>query len=183
MKVNEKEILLYTQQDGVALLTLNRPKAYNALSQALTAAILKYIQQAEADETVKVIVLTGNGKAFCAGLDLKELTNSPNEFGNSTAFNDTFKHRKKPMIGAINGYCVTGGLELALNCDFLYASENAVFADTHTKVGVIPGWGMTQLLPRLIGSNRAKEMSLGGRKINAQTALEWGLVNRVLTIR
>jgi len=125
------------------------------------------------------VVLTGNGKAFCAGIDLKEATNSPNVFKDDSSLNEVFKRRKKPMIGAINGYCITGGLELALCCDFLYASENAVFSDTHTKVGVIPGWGMTQRLPRLIGVGRAKEMSLAGQKINAETALAWGLVNRV----
>ena len=83
------------------------------------------------------------------------------------------------MIGAINGFCMTGGLELALSCDLLYASENAVFADTHAKVGLMPTWGMCQRLPRLIGNGRAKEMSLSGRKIDAPTALAWGLVNRV----
>ena len=179
MTTNENEILLYTQQDGVAILTLNRPKSYNALSNALSAAIVKYIHQAEADDAVKVIVLTGNGKAFCAGVDLKELSSSPDVVSDDTELIKVFDDRKKPMIGAINGFCVTGGLELALSCDFLYASENAVFADTHTKVGLMPTWGMSQRLPNLIGVGRAKEMSYSGRKINAETALAWGLVNRV----
>lgn len=178
-KTIEKDILLYTQQDGVALLTLNRPKSYNALSFALSKEIVKNIQKAEDDDSVKVIVITGNGKAFCAGVDLKELAHSDGNLSDDSALINVFRNRKKPMIGAINGFCITGGLELALNCDLLYASENAVFADTHPKVGLMPTWGMSQKLPRLIGSGRAKEMSLSGRKIKAATALAWGLVNRV----
>ncbi len=175
----ENEVILYTKQDGVAIITLNRPKSYNALSKALSTGIIKCMNQAAADDGVKVIVLTGNGKAFCAGVDLKELSNSPDILNDDREFLNVFLHRKKPLIGAINGFCMTGGLELALACDFLYASENAVFADTHTKVGLLPTWGMSQRLPRLIGNGRAKEMSLSGRKIDAQTALAWGLVNRV----
>ena len=179
MHKNNNEVIQYTQQNGVAIITLNRPKAYNALSKALSAGIIKCIQRAEAEETVKVIVLTGNGKAFCAGVDLKEVAVVSAGSGDDTALVKVFNHRKKPMIGAINGFCITGGLELALACDFRYASENAVFADTHTKVGLMPTWGMSQKLPRLIGMDRAKEMSFSGRKINAETALAWGLVNRV----
>ena len=178
----EKEVILYTKQDGVALITLNRPKSYNALSKALSAGIIKCIKQAEGDDEVKVIVLTGNGKAFCAGVDLKEVSSSPDGLGDDTALLNVFNHRKKPMLGAINGFCMTGGLELALSCDLLYAAENAVFADTHAKVGLMPTWGMCQRLPRLIGNGRAKEMSLSGRKIDAPTALAWGLVNRVFPL-
>jgi len=87
--------------------------------------------------------------------------------GDDTEILKVFNHRKKPLLGAINGFCMTGGLEMALACDLLYASENAVFADTHTKVGLMPTWGMSQRLPRLIGNGRAKEMSLSGRKIDA----------------
>ena len=178
----EKEIILYSKQDGVAIITLNRPKSYNALSQALSKGIVECIKQAEADDGVKVIVLTGNGKAFCAGVDLKEVSNSSDILDDDTALLKAFNHRKKPLLGAINGFCMTGGLEMALACDLLYASENAVFADTHTKVGLMPTWGMSQKLPRLIGNGRAKEMSLSGRKIDAPTALAWGLVNRVFPL-
>jgi len=179
MANNQSDILLYTLQDGVALITLNRPKAYNALSAALTKAIIDTLKKVSVDDAVKVIVLTGNGKAFTAGVDLKELETSSNRFAETDDLNEVIKNLNKPLIGAINGYAMTGGLELALCCDILYASENAIFADTHTKVGVIPGWGMTQRLPRLIGVARAKEMSLAGQKIDAETALSWGLVNRV----
>ena len=107
------------------------------------------------------------------------MENTPNRFAEPDYFNEVILNLNKPLIGAINGYSITGGLELALSCDIRYASEHAVFADTYTKVGVIPGWVMTQRLPRLIGVARAKEMSLAGQKIDAQMALAWGLVNRV----
>lgn len=179
MTPNENDILLYTLQDGVAIITLNRPKAYNALSVALTNAIIDSLKKISKDDEVKAIVLTGNGKAFSVGVDLKELETASNMFAEMDDLNKAIKNLNKPLIGAINGYAMTGGLELALCCDILYASENAIFADTHTKVGVIPGWGMTQRLPRIVGVARAKEMSLAGQKIDAETALSWGLVNRV----
>lgn len=179
MTNTSESIILYEQQGGVAIITLNRPKAYNALSRALSDGIVDCLQKAENEDSVKVIILTGNGKAFSAGVDLKELTNNPEVLKDDTALINAITSRKKPMIGAINGFTMTGGLELALNCDFLYACENAIFADTHCKVGIMPTWGMSQKLPRLIGYGRAKEMSLSSRKIDAQTALSWGLVNRV----
>ena len=180
MHSSTEEDILYQEKDGVAIITLNRPNAYNALSKALSDGIVYSIQKAEKDSSINVIVLTGNGKAFCTGVDLKELTEKPDTLNDDAALINTLGTRKKPMIGAINGFAMTGGLELALNCDFLYASENAVFADTHCKVGLMPTWGMSQKLPRLIGYGRAKEMSFSGRKIDAQTALSWGLVNRVI---
>ena len=179
MTSSTEEVILYQEKDGVAIITLNRPQAYNALSKALSDGIVKCIQKAENDDTVKAIVLTGNGKAFSAGVDLKELSNSPDTLSDDTALINTLNIRKKPMIGAVNGFAMTGGLELALSCDLLYASENAVFADTHCKVGLMPTWGMSQKLPRLIGYGRAKEMSFSGRKVDATTALSWGLVNQV----
>ncbi len=179
METTADTLVLYQQQDGVAIITLNRPKAYNALSKALIDQLISCIKRAEEDVSVKATVLTGSGKAFTAGVDLKELTTNAAALEDDSAIIEIFKSRKKPMIGAINGFTFTGGLELALSCDVLYASEHAVLADTHCKVGIMPTWGMSQRLPRLIGIGRAKEMSLSGRKIDAQTALDWGLVNRV----
>lgn len=173
-------VVKYEQADNVAILTLNRPKAYNTFTPELLDQLKDGLLKAENEETVHAIILTGSGtKAFCAGIDLKELSKNPGLFSSDKPILEAFANRKKPLIGAINGYCMTGGLELALFCDLLYASDNAVFSDTHTKVGIIPGWGMTQRLPRLIGPGRAKEMSLSAKKIDAQTALSWGLVNYV----
>ncbi len=176
----ENTAVLYQQLENVALVTLNRPEVYNCINQELMLGLVESLQKAEQDKSVHAVVLTGSGtKAFCAGLDLKELSGGGDLLLDDTLIVNTFAQRKKPLIGAINGYTMTGGLEMALNCDILYASENAVFADTHCKVGIMPTWGMTQKLPRLIGYGRAKEMSFTGRKIDAQTALAWGLVNRV----
>lgn len=174
-----EDIVLYKQIEKVALISLNRPEAYNALSKAVVDKLIEYFVKAEKDESIKVIILTGVGKAFSAGVDLKELTTNPSVLNDDLPLIEIFKTRKKPLLGAINGFCITGALELALSCDILYASTNAVFADTHTKVGIMPTWGISQRLSRLIGESRAKEMSFSGRKIDAQLALSWGIVNRV----
>jgi enoyl-CoA hydratase len=179
MTNSNENVVLYEQRGSVAIITLNRPKAYNALSRGLLDRLISCIEKAENDDTIHAIILTGNGKAFSAGVDLKELTTNPGTLNEDKKMIHIFKTRQKPMIGAINGFAITGALELTLSCDLLYASENAVFADTHTKVGIMSTWGMSQRLPRLIGYGRAKEMTLSGRKIDAQTALSWGLVNRV----
>lgn len=175
-------------EDGVAVLTLNRPEAMNALSKALRRALHDGLKTLEADPTVKVIILTGAGdRAFTAGLDLKELGSDPG--GMSAANAETadanpvkaIENCAKPVIGAINGVAITGGFEVALACDILIASERARFADTHARVGILPGWGLSQKLSRLIGVYRAKELSLSGNFIDAKTAENWGLVNRVTT--
>lgn len=173
------ELVKLEVDQGVATVTLNRPQELNALSKDLSLAIIGAIRAAESDSNVNVIILTGEGKAFCAGVDLKELSEGGDLLRDDQAFLQMFNDGKKPLIGAINGFAITGGLELALNCDFLYAADTAKFADTHSKVGLMPAWGMSQKLPRLIGVNRALEMSLSGRFIDAHTACEWGLVNRV----
>ena len=173
------ELVKLEIDQGVATVTLNRPNELNALSKELSLGIIDAITAAECDSAVSVIVLTGSGKAFCAGVDLKELSEGGDLLRDDQAFLQMFIDGKKPLIGAINGFAITGGLELALNCDFLYAADTAKFADTHSKVGLMPAWGMSQKLPRLIGVNRALEMSLSGRFIDASTARDWGLVNRV----
>jgi enoyl-CoA hydratase len=133
-----------------------------------------------------VAILTGAGRAFCAGVDLKELSGSDGVLQQADAVEGAGHIRfgmrafKGPVIAAINGFAMTGGLELALNCDIRIASTAARFADTHARVGVIPGGRMSALLPRLIGLSRAKEMSLSGRMIDAETAERWGLVNRIV---
>ena len=168
-------------QPGCAVVTLNRPKALNALSSALRRALVQTVNDLALDEEVRVLVITGEGQAFCAGLDLRELATH-----GMPALNDAddpvaaLLACPKPVIGAVNGATVTGGLELALACDFLIASTNARFADTHARIGVIPGWGLSQKLSRIVGLARAKEMSLSGNFIDAECAERWGLVNRVV---
>jgi enoyl-CoA hydratase len=170
---------LSTPSPGVACLTLNRPQAMNALSLALRQAIADAVDRLAADPQVRVLVLTGAGRAFCAGLDLREIDG--NALGNAKADPVLALQRfTRPIIGAINGAAVTGGLELALACDVLIASTEARFADTHARVGVVPGWGLSQKLPRLIGIGRAKEMSFSGNFVGAEQAERWGLVNRVV---
>ncbi len=168
--------------DGpVAVVTLDRPEARNALNPELIAAVKAAVADLDGRDDVSAIVLTGADPAFCAGVDLKHLASAPSTAG--TADRSSFEPlppHTVPVIGAINGAAVTGGLELALACDFLIASERASFADTHARVGVMPGGGMTVRLPQCVGLNRARQMSLTGDFIDAQRAYEWGLVNEVV---
>ena len=179
--MNDSDLVLVTRHDGITTVTLNRPEALNALSGPLRQAIAETFLELASDESTEVIILTGAGRAFTVGLDLKELggetaatTVTDKDLGKAVA------NVGKPVIGAINGFAITGGFEIALMCDFLIAGPNAKFADTHARVGVVPGWGLSQRLPRLIGINRAKELSLTGNYLDAQTAYAWGLVNRVV---
>ncbi len=168
----------------VATITLNRPDAMNALSTAMRKEFAEALLDLKTNADIRAIILTGEGKAFCAGLDLPELQKARTNVAESGVIGsdllDALREIGIPVIAAVNGYAITGGLELALLCDIIIASENAVFADTHAKVGVIPAWGITQRLPRIIGPMRAKEMSLTGNKIDATQAYEWGLVNHVV---
>ena len=160
------------QEAGVALVTLNRPDAHNALNRELSEAIITTFADLAADEGVRAIVLTGSGRAFCAGVDLKALTDEPELLSSGLGLGPespivvALEQCPQPIIGAVNGAAVTGGFELALACDYLYASEHA-------------RWGLSQKLSRIIGINRAREMSLTGNFIDAERAEAWGLVNRV----
>lgn len=175
--------IVLVERDGpVAIVTLNRPDALNALSRALRAEIVKVFTELSKDDTVRAAVLTGSGRAFTAGIDLKEAGQTGFALGADGGEIDLAKGLAAfpwPIIGAINGFAITGGFELALMCDVLLASENAKFADTHARVGIVPGWGLSQKLSRLIGISRAKELSFTGNFLDAQTAERWGLVNRV----
>ena len=169
--------------DGYAVLTLNRPEAMNALSAELRTALARTVRELEADPDVRVLILTGAGdRAFTAGLDLKEL-GAGASIADAVEVEDPVKSIEQfsgPVIGAINGVAITGGFELALACDVLIAAETARFADTHARVGIVPGWGLSQKLSRAIGIYRAKELSLTGNFLSAAQAAEWGLVNRVV---
>lgn len=180
--------LVKTDREGaVAVVTLNRPEAMNALSKALRADLAAVMRALDADPAIRAVVLTGAGnRAFTAGLDLKELGTDPAAMDDATGTAPDANPVKaveqctKPVIGAINGVAITGGFELALACDVLIASEDARFADTHARVGIMPGWGLSQKLSRAIGIYRAKELSLSGNFLSARQAAEWGLVNRVV---
>jgi enoyl-CoA hydratase len=176
------EVLTVTRSDATAVVTLNRPESRNALNSELLGTIPRTFAACEADEDVCVVVLTGADPAFCAGLDLRELGSSgANLAGGNLGLGHRFwAPMTKPVIGAVNGAAVTGGFELALQCDFLVASERARFGDTHARVGVLPGGGLSVLLPQAIGVRRAKEMSLTGNFLSADEALQWGLVNHVV---
>ena len=181
------ELVLVEVDERVATMTLNRPRQRNALSRALQRRLRDVMIELEADDDVDVVILTGADPAFCAGVDLKELGGGglrPDDSVELVLPKDgargPFPPLTKPLIGAVNGVAVTGGFELALACDFLVASEHAKFADTHSRVGVMPGWGLTVLLPQAIGVRRAREMSTTGNYIDATTAAAWGLVNHVV---
>lgn len=175
--------LTIERHEGTVVLTLNRPKARNALNIVLQGALIDGFREAAADPEIASVILTGNGSAFCAGFDLKELASGVgggDGAGRQNELAAAMDGCAKPILGAINGFAITGGFELALACDFLIASSEARFADTHTRVGMVPGWGLSQRLPRRIGIARAKELSLTGNFIDAAQSERWGLVNRVV---
>jgi len=189
MQPNKDNIVEVTRDGAIAIVKLNRPKELNALSRALLSEIVNTFNMLSEDADIRAVVLTGNGRAFSAGIDLKEAGRkglgpnaegaSDNDEGSHLGLAEALDNYPWPIIGAINGYAITGGLELALMCDVLLASESAQFADTHARVGVLPGWGLSQKLSRLIGIGRAKEMSFTGNFVDAETAASWGLVSRV----
>lgn len=178
-------LVLVDKQDNLAVVTLNRPQSMNALSRELMRELVVVFTELQADDTLAAVVLTGAGKAFCAGLDLEQLSGE----GGLEAFPLDGEYDiqaavlgfDRPVIGAINGAAATGGFELALWCDILVASEQARFIDTHARVGLVPGWGLSQRLQRLIGINRAREVSLAANFLSAEKAEAWGLVNRVVS--
>jgi len=187
-------VLLTDVTDRVAVLTLNRPEARNALSRELLAALPAAITACDADDDVDVVILTGADPAFSAGIDLKSLASGENRPPAADApaapspagaipgggRQEPFPTIAKPVIAAVNGAAVTGGLEVVLACDFVIASERARFADTHARVGIMPGWGLTVRLAEAVGQRRAREMSATGNFVDARTAYDWGLVNHVV---
>jgi enoyl-CoA hydratase len=164
---------------ALAVVRLNRPDVANALSSALRRALVQVFEALADNQETRVVILTGNGRAFCAGLDLRELGESKDALSLGDDLDPVASVRAFPgiVIGAINGAAVTGGLELALACDFLIAGRSARFADTHAKVGALPGWQLSQRLSRTIGIQRAKRMAFTGMSIDATEAAAWGLVS------
>jgi len=187
--MTDPDVLLVERDGAVATVTLNRPAARNALSAELLSRLREAMAALDADDAVDAVVLTGADPAFCAGLDLRQLGSSganPSD-GDGGDGGDggrpswqPWAQLSKPVIGAVNGAAVTGGLELALHCDVLVASERARFADTHARVGILPGWGLTVLLPLAVGRGPARRMSLTGDHLPAAEALRAGLVTEVV---
>jgi enoyl-CoA hydratase len=178
--------LLTEKSDGIALLTINRPKALNALNSEVLSELANVLLDLELDDEVKVVILTGAGeKAFVAGADIAEMTEmAPSEaveFSRNGQQVMLFIERmRKPVIAAVNGFALGGGLELALACDFIYASERAKLGLPEVTLGIMPGFSGTQSLTRAIGPKRASEMVFSGKMFSAQKLLAWGLINEVL---
>lgn len=176
-------ILVSKPADGVGLITLNRPKALNALSSPLFAELNKAASEMDADDAIGAIVLTGSERAFAAGADIKEMKDK--------TFSDVYSNKflenwgelarlRKPTIAAVSGYALGGGCELALMCDIILASPTAVFGQPEINLGVIPGGGGTQRLIHAIGKSRTMELVLTGRTFSAVEAESWGLVSQVV---
>jgi enoyl-CoA hydratase len=178
-----EDVVLYEVAERVATVTINRPEARNAMTEAVREGMWSSFLRAEDDPEVDVAILTGADPAFCAGMDLHELANRPKRpFNDHTdpTLRRFVPYMTKPVIAAVNGACVTGGLELALQCSFIIASDRARFADTHARVGVMPWGGMTVFLPQVVGIRMAREMSLTGNYIDATEAHRLGLANHVI---
>lgn len=177
----------YQVDDGIAVITMDRPKALNALNAELLEELADALARIDGDEDIRVLILTGAGeKAFVAGADITELaTYDPLQAKMFSASGHrvvaALQALSIPVIAAVNGYALGGGCELALACDFIYASENAMFGLPEINLGIIPGFGGTQRLPRQVGKNRAKEMIFTGSMVPAAEAANIGLVNRVFS--
>jgi enoyl-CoA hydratase len=182
----EFKYIIYEKSEGIATITINRPEALNAFSAEVVSEILQAIEDMKADESVRVVVLTGAGeKAFSAGADIKAMkgmnalkARELSQMGEKLC--SALENLEKPVIAAINGYALGGGLEVAMACDIRIASENARMGQTEINIGLIPGWGGTQRLTRLIGATKAKELIFTGKMIDAKTAEQLGLVNMVV---
>ncbi|MFK0156685.1 enoyl-CoA hydratase [Streptomyces sp. NPDC090499] len=177
-------VLAERHDDGTAVVTLNRPQARNAINPAMLRELTDALRELDAAEDVDAIVLTGADPAFCAGLDLNHVTSSGGLFGGigdgPVSQAPWGAPLRTPLIAAVNGPAVTGGLELAVNCDIIVASERARFADTHARVGMLPAWRLSVLLPLLVGPGLARRMSLTGEFLSASDASRAGLVTEVV---
>lgn len=177
------ENIILEKEDGIAVITFNRPEAMNALNIQTRAEFREAIADVAADEAIRVLILTGNGKAFVAGSDIKEFNKTtPYAAHNIMRLGEMVEKLEKPVIAAVNGFCLGGGCEIAMGCDIIIASDKAKFGQTEINIGIIPGGGGTQRLQRLIGACRAKELIFTGDIIRAEEADRIGLVNRVVPL-
>jgi enoyl-CoA hydratase/carnithine racemase len=181
----EFKFIIYEKSEGIATITLNRPEALNAFSKEVVAEVFRALEDVKSDENVRVVVLTGAGeRAFSAGADIKAMAGMTALKARELSFMGeslclAFENLEKPVIAAINGYALGGGMEVAMACDLRIASENASMGQTEVNIGLIPGWGGTQRLTRLIGMTKAKELVFTGKKFDARTAEQLGLINVV----
>lgn len=185
--MNYKNII-FEKKHGVAKITLNRPEALNAMNRDMISEIGHALEDAEKDNEVRVVVITGNGRAFCVGVDLKH---AKEELGSLSAQQEFFRfanrtlvnnieNLSKPVIAAVNGFALAGGFELMLACDLVIASEDALIGDQHINFGLVGPGGSTQRTPRIVGIRKAKEIILIGEKLSAKEAERIGLVNRAV---
>lgn len=173
------EQIIVRDEGAVRLLIFNRPEARNALSRAMRRRLALLLAEADGDSSVGCIVLAGADGVFTAGSDIRESRAQPGPIVRPHP-GEAIRAITKPVIAAVDGPCVTGGLEIALSCSFVIASDRATFADTHAKIGIFPAWGQTVLLPHAIGTRRARQMMLTGAFIDAATACAWGIANEVV---
>ncbi|NMP20950.1 enoyl-CoA hydratase/isomerase family protein [Sulfobacillus harzensis] len=179
--------LEFERSDGIATVALNRPETLNALTDELLAELGEAVKQVERDREVRVLVLTGRGRGFCSGQDLKSFQETPGERDIGAHLDRYYHplimklhHLEKPTIAMVNGVVAGAGMSLALACDFRIAAEGARFSQAFVRIGLVPDSGSTYFLPRLIGVSRALEMALTGKMVDDRTALEWGLINQLV---
>lgn len=180
------KLIIYEKSEGIATITLNRPEALNAFSKEVVEEIHQALEDIRRDENVRVVVLTGTGeKAFSAGADIKAMIGiNPLKARELSLMGEklcvSLENLEKPVIAALNGYALGGGMEVAMSCDIRIAAENVRMGQTEINIGLIPGWGGTQRLTRLVGRGKAKELVFTGRMIDARTAEQLGIVNMVV---
>jgi enoyl-CoA hydratase len=175
------ESIIFEKEENIAIITFNRPDARNAVNNQVRAEFTEAITEVESDNEIKVMILTGSGKAFASGVDIKEFSKTtPYHAHNLYRLGERVEKLPKPVIAAVNGFSLGGGNEIALGCDIIIASERAKFGQPELNIGIIPGGGATQRLPRMIGVCRAKELIFTGDIITAEQAFQLGMINRVV---
>ena len=175
------ESIIFEKEDNIAIITFNRPDARNAVNNQVRAEFTAAIAEVEADNDIKVMILTGSGKAFASGVDIKEFNKTtPYHAHNLFRLGERVEKLPKPVIAAVNGFSLGGGNEIALGCDIIIASERAKFGQPELNIGIVPGGGATQRLPRMIGVCRAKELIFTSDIITAEEAFKLGMINRVV---
>ncbi|XVE60473.1 hypothetical protein DITRI_Ditri05aG0131600 [Diplodiscus trichospermus] len=179
---SEKLIVVSREPNGIAIVTINRPSSLNSLTRPMMVDLAQAFKALGRDDSVRVIIITASGRAFCSGVDL---TAAEQIFKGDVKDPETdpifqMEQCPKPIIGAINGIAITAGFEIALACDILVAAKGATFLDTHASFGIFPSWGLSQKLARIIGPHRAREVSLGAVPLTAEEAEKLGFVNHVV---